>query len=517
MALPEVGSASYPTPDEIKAQLLADLRYAYVTNGLTVNATKLSEADLRYGALANRLALPIANNRIAARNRSPSEAEGDDLVALASDYGVSKRPASYAAGLVIVGVSGSGSVTIPASFVCTSAAGIQYQTTGSNTVSDGDTVEVQSLTAGTAGNLDAGELVTWDSAAIGTLVATATVAVGDIGDGADEDDDEALRQRLQRRLQFPAAGGNAAQVCTWAEDASAAVEVAFCYPAVRGPGSYDICALSTDSDRLLSTATLNTIAGVVLGQMPGFADLVTTTATAEDADVVVDIDLPLPVNSGGAGGGWRDAEPWPSDAETGVDVYAEITSVANIAIRQITVNSTNADPPVAGKRFAVWNPTGGDDSLGEMHEFTIESVGGVSGAYVITIDADSDSISFLATGMLCSAGAHNIKAYAEAFRDATRTLGPGEKTDDPDILPHARRTPSPDDMYPTDITRVLLSTMRGDYTEIQEYDYAAVYDNGSGDAGTGLFTARYSPSVPATTADPPNLLTLANLSFRRRT
>jgi hypothetical protein len=152
-----------------------------------------------------------------------------------------------------------------------------------------------------------------------------------------------------------------------------------------------------------------------------------------------------------------------------------------------------------------------------MHEFTIQTVGGVSGAYVITIDASSDSVAFITTGMVCSAGAVNLKAYAEAFRDAMRTLGPGEKTDDVDILPRAARTPGPDVEYPTDITRVLLGEMRGGYDEIQEYDYAAAYDNGTGDAGTGLFTERFSPSVPATTADPPNLLTLANLSFRRRT
>ena len=60
------------------------------------------------------------------------------------------------------------------------------------------------------------------------------------------------------------------------------------------------------------------------------------------------------MNAGGAGGGWRDAVPWPSSAETGVNVFAEVTSIANLTtLSQITVNSTAADPPKAGDRFRV--------------------------------------------------------------------------------------------------------------------------------------------------------------------
>lgn len=514
MALPEVDNVNYPTPDEIRRQWLADYFYAGKYAGLSFNVAKGSDAYYRAQAVANRLSIPFNNNRLAAQANSPEDATGDDLTELAARHGVPERPAVGASGHSTVTVA-SGSVTIPSGYKCTSGDGLQYQTTGSDTVSDGETVEIQAVDTGVGTNLAAATILTWDSAALGNLGQTCVVATGGLSDGADADTEEVLRTRLLRRLEFASAGGNPSQVNDWAEAASSAVEVAFTYSGLRGPSTYDVAIVSTDSDRIAASATVSTVAAYILGEMPGANNQIVTTVAAEQVDLIADIELPLPVNAGGAGGGWRDAVPWPSDAETGVNVYAEVTVIA-LATRQITVNSTNTDPPVAGKRFAVWNPTGGSDSLGAMHEFTIQSVGGVSGAYVITIDASSDSISFITTGMYCSAGAYNVKVYAEELRDALRALGPGEKSSDPDMLPRGRRTPGPDVSYPSEITSVLLSQVSNEYPEILDIEYADVFDTGTGAAGTGLFTARTVPSVPVTTADPPNLLTIGNLAFRRK-
>lgn len=519
MALPTVNGANYPDPDEIRGGALSDIRYSGAISGITINVAKGSDQYFRTKAFADVASIPIANNRIALQAASPLEATGADLEAQAALRGITRRPANPASGLVLIETTRWGStystVTIPTGFVCTSGDGIQYATTSAVTVTNGDAVAVEAETTGEVGNQTAGTILTWDSAAIGQLKQTCTVAQGGLGDGADADDDETLRQRLLRRLQFAAAGGNPAQTNDWAEEASSAIEVAFTYPAARGPSSYDVAIVSNDDDRIASAATVTRAAANILANMPGQQDLVCTTVAAESADMIVDIDLPLPVNAGGAGGGFRDASPWPSDAETGVNVYAEITGVT-LASRQIVVNSTSADPPVAGKRFAVWNPTGGDDELGDMHEFTIQSVAGVSGAYIITIDATSDSIAFLEVGMFCSAGAYNLKSYALAMRDAMRALGPGEKTTNTDILPRAKRNPGPDVVYPSEITNLILSDVSDDYSEILDIEYAAVIETGTGASGTGTFVDRTSPSVPATTADPPHLLTLSALSFRRK-
>ena len=513
MALPAVGNEFYPTPDEILAQLLADVRYSYAKAGLVVNVARGSELYLRYQSIANRLSIPIANNQIAQAGSNPLTATGDELEELASLRGITRRPANPASGDIVVGVT-SGSVTIPSGYKCTSGAGIQYATTGSFTVSDGGAVTVEAVTAGDDSNLTAASVLTWDSAAIGALEQVATVGTAGLSDGADEDDDEALRRRLLRRLQYAASGGNPAQTNDWAEEASAAVEVAFTYPAARGPGSYDVAIVSTDADRVASATTVARVESAVQSEMPGHSDIVVTTVALEEVDLIIDVDLPLPVNAGGAGGGWRDATPWPSDADT-TNVYAEITAI-DIANRQITVNSTSADAPAAGKRFGIWDPDGGTDSRGLMHEYTIQSVGGGTGAYVLTIDASSSSLAHVVVGMFCSAGASNLLAYAAAVKAALRALGPGEKTTNVDILPRGQRTPGPDLAYPSELTSLRLAEVSGAYSEILDITFAATLATGTGASGTALFTTLDAPSVPSTTADPPKLLALKHLALRRK-
>ncbi len=509
MALPTVGNVSYPTPDEILNQLLSDIRYQYARIGVDVNVSRGSEIYIRSKALASRVSIAIANNQISLSKLSPLTSTGDTLSELAGVYGISRRAATAAAGNVIVTVIGGGTVTIPAGFACTSPDGIQYQTSVSSTVLNGEAVAVAAVSFGKNTDQAALAVLTWDNASIGNLGQNCTVDSGGIDGGADEDDDDTLRARLVERLSYPAEGGNWAQVKQLAEKSSAAVQSAFIYTAVRGPGSYDVALSKVGTDRQLSLSNVNTVAAAILAEMPGSADLNCTSVAPEYVDAIIDARLPLPVNAGGVGDGWRDATPWPSISEA-PGVYAQVTSVANLlTVSQITVDSTSADPPKAGDRFGIWNPGGGANGDGEMAEFAILAVGGGSGAYVITIDtAQSDAINFITTGMYCSAGASSLKAYSAAFLAAVQGLGPGEKTGNTDILPRGGRKPGPDISYPTTLSSLTLASVTNTYGEVMSLSFAARF-------ATGTATPLSSPSLPSTTADPPNVLVLKNLSFRR--
>lgn len=507
MTLPSAQNATYPTPQEILSQLLADIRYGYERIGVTANVSKGSEPYIRSQAIANRISIAIQNNKLALAGVSPLDADDEQLVELAGVFGITKRAASSAAGNVVVTTLSGWPVTIPSGFICTAPNGIQYETTVATTVVTGMVVEVVAKTTGADTEQVAGTVVTWDSAAIGYLDQNATVDTGGITGGSDEDSTEVLRRRLIQRLSFPEVGGNVAQMMTFAEEATSAVEAAFCYAAARGPASYDVVVTQTGGNRALSTANLNLVGANILGKMPGSADLNLTTVAEQQVDVILNATLPLPVNAGGAGGGWRDAVPWPSTAETGAGVFARVTSIANLlTLSQITVNSTAANPPVAGKRFGIWNYA--DHA---MYEFTIlPPIGGGPGAYVITIDTNqSDAINFIQVGMCCSAGAVNLKAYAEAFYDAVLLLGPGEKTDNIDILPRGRRQPSADVLWPTNLTNALLANVIEAHPELLELSYAARLD-------TGVATTRVGPSIATTTADPSRILTLKHFSIRRQ-
>jgi hypothetical protein len=513
-----VQNESYPTPDEIRGQILSDIRWSYHQAGLTANVAKGSELYYRAQAFANRLSIAIANNQIVVARFSPLTATGDDLAAMCSLYGITARSASFAAGLVRYTTTPTTlSVTIPASFKATSGDGVQYSVTVAVTGPSGSYVEIQSVEAGELGNLDSGDILTWDSAAIGGLARTCTVSAGGITGGAAADDDEALRERLLRRLQFPAVGGNPSQVIGWSEDASAAVSAAFVYSAARGPGSYDVCVVTNDDPtRLLGASVTSSVAAGIIAEMPGWSDLLVTSIVAQSTMIVIDLDLPLPIASGGAGGGWRDAVPWPSDAETATHVRAEVTTVTP-ATRQIIVNSTATNVPAAGNRIAIWNPTGGDDGFGEFAEFTITAVGGGAGAYSLTLDATVDAFSNITRGMFVSPGAYNIKLYGKILRDAIMALGPGEKTDSADRLPRAARNPSPDVSYPADLASPLLASLSTAYPEVRDASFAECFLHGTGATGTSAYTPSYTPDVPAVVTSAPRIITISCLAFRRKT
>lgn len=507
MSIPIVANAEYPTPQEMLAGLLSEYRYGYNRIGVTVNVAKGTEPYIRYQALANRLSIAIENNRLALADISPLDAAGDALEELCSTYGVARRPASFAAGLVKVATTAA--TLIPSGYQCTAPNGMQYRTTTAVVVVAGDNVAVQAVTTGTTSNIASGTVLTWDSAALSTLNQNCTVTSGGIDGGTEEDTDEELRQRLIRRLSFPQVGGNTAQVAGFAEDASSAVQAAFVYPAARGPGSYDVALVAegtdTDNDRALNSVTVNNVASAILGNMPGNADLNCTTVAEQRIDVIMALSLPLPINAGGAGGGWRDAVPWPSTLSTDAGVLPRVTAFNS---GTFTVNTTVApgEPPQTAMRFGIWDPL-----TFTMHEYTVAGpIGGGSGAYTFTTTGGNTSwlenLNLTTNYRYLSAGCVNLASYADEYLSGVRLLGPGEKTTSVDILPRGRRNPPPDVLWPTDINTRLTTVIYSAHEEVTNINYIRRYE-------ANTTTVRSAPSAAATTADLPRILTLSSLAF----
>lgn len=501
-----LADAIYPTPQEVLDQILADIRFSFEQDGITVNLLPGSDHYKRSETVANRAAIAIYNNKISTAGLSPRTATGDDLINWCDVFGVAIRPAVAATGyLKCYGVPAT-AVSIPGEFQATVPSGVKLQVVDTTLLTlvgmvdvdgqDTPLVQVTASTAGTAGNIDAGTVVQWDSAAIGALRATAVVDTGGIVDGAEADDEETLRARLLRKLRSPGVGGNWSQVAEWAEEASSAVEAAYVYPAVRGPGSYDVVITKAGGDRTLSAATCTTVSTYVAAQMPGQSDINVTSVLEQQLDVVIDLTLPLPRAAGGAGGGWKDTAPWPSTADSAIPRVSAVSSTT------ITVTSTSADIPVAGKRFAVWNP-----STQTMSELTIASVSGSTGAYVITPVEPIPN--WVAAWTRISAAASNLSTYADNFAAAVEAFGPGEKTDVVAILPRGSRKPTPDTQAPAALTTLQLNAVANASTEILNIEFGARFE-------TATTTTRSEPSVAAAPASAPRILTLQHLAFRRK-
>ena len=505
MALPAVGSSAYPTRAELRDAMLRTVKLAFQRRGLSANVLPGSDHYIRCDAVAKRLAIAYANLENVLDTLSPLDAQEEYLEALCGVFGITRRGASRAAGYVTIVVTGGGTITIPAGFQCTSAAGVKYQTTSANVaVSNGASVQVQAVNAGASTNVVAGALVSWDSASIGFLGSTATVAAGGIINGFDEDDDEKLRERLIDRLSYPQGGGNISQFRAWAEETSAAIEKAYAYAAARGPGSVDVALTSEGGTREVSSLYVAEVSAYIATQVPGHVGLNVTSVVAQELDVVLLAKLPLPPQAGGSGGGWRDATPWPSGAVTlGVSdgkVTGYVSGTGTATVRETTA-------PVVGQRIGVWDPTGGTDGDGTMREYEVATVGGVAGAWTITV-ANGFTVSPL--GAYVSAGAANLADYGDTFLAAMQSLGPGEKTTSTNILPRGRRQPPPDVSNPSDATSKQLDAITSTFAEVLDLSYAARLE-------TGTTTTRTAPSVPATTTLAPRILTLKHFAIRAST
>ena len=200
MTVPEVRGQFYPTKEEAKSVYLNALSASAERAGLTVNVLPGSLNDIKADAIASIVVPAYANNKLARQSLSPLECSDDQIVDVAAAYGVIPRPASASSGRLAVSLtSATTTVTIPAGFVATGSDGTKVQTTAVSVVSSGSTVDVQSTTGGSSTNQAAGTQFTWDSATIANLKRTATVDVGGLTLGRDEDSPAIVRQRLLDR------------------------------------------------------------------------------------------------------------------------------------------------------------------------------------------------------------------------------------------------------------------------------------------------------------------------------
>jgi uncharacterized phage protein gp47/JayE len=128
-----------------------------------------------------------------------------------ADGSKGRKAASYAAG--VVQFQGNPMV-LPIGTTVSGMNGVLYQTTTEADIGDVGigTAEVVAQTAGAIGNLPDGDSMMLTPETLGV---TAN-ALGDITGGADQENDDQLRERILFRIQNPPMGGSQADYIAWA-------------------------------------------------------------------------------------------------------------------------------------------------------------------------------------------------------------------------------------------------------------------------------------------------------------
>lgn len=275
-------SFTVPTFDEIRSALLRDIR------NLLPESDVLPDSDFyaRASSVASAVEGLYQHQAWICRQIFPDTADSEYLEWHASERGLSRKAASYAAGtMTIAGTAG----TIVASGMAGTIGGtVGVETSASTTIGSGGTavVAITATTAGTDGNVDAGTTVTLTSPPSG-VDSTATIVT--LSGAIDAEKDAELLDRLLDLLRHPPAGGNKYDYRRWARSISG-VSDAYVYPLRRGLGTVDVAIVARDG--LPSTATIASVQSYIDSMRPVAIDSCLVLApTIKTVDITAAVTL----------------------------------------------------------------------------------------------------------------------------------------------------------------------------------------------------------------------------------
>jgi uncharacterized phage protein gp47/JayE len=459
-------------------------------------------------AVADQVSLGFLNADVLFDAAFPDSATGEDLDRLLDQYGLTRREAAGGSGTITL-VS-SLTTLVPTGTQLVSATGLRYEVTLGGSYSNGSEIPVSAIDTGTATNLGAGSILTWNNTpAFARSTSEVTQA---ITGGVEAEDDETARARLLARLRNPPGGGNWQQVAEIVEASDPIVQKAFPYPAANGPGTIHVAVTGYPSEVSKSREVANSkvngiITSYTLGNLPEHADILVTTVNDVPTDVAFRLTLPVSLNSGDVanaadGGGWLDADPFPYIDGTGAFSYAKVSSVSSstsFTIQFYGEDATQTDP-VAGSTRIQWL----DRSTWTVQQATIltssSSSLSDSGAYLYSfaVTLDKPFAGIAANDWIFPACLH-AQDYVDALLEHFALMGPGEKTNAVTLRRRAFRHPRPSSSWASSVDASMLRKLSNAGDEVLAAEF--------------LYRSTTTPALPSIITDPPNILIPRQLAF----
>ncbi len=312
----------------------------------------------------------------------------------------------------------------------------------------------------------------------------------DFSGGAPTESAQQYARRILDEIRYRGAAGNNAQIRAWTRKSSNAIEDAFVYACALNAGTVVLCVVQRRGNGvgplarqagagLLADATAYMVPpGSPV--MPAHPFVVPLTFVAEPVDTMARLTMPK-----GSPAGWTDPAPWPNSTAT----VAEVTTVTSQTDIQITATGVNA--PTGTPRVMIWDEASSSFEL--LAVTTVTDLG--AGVYRLQLSAAPSFTVVIGDVVSPDAGVRvAIARGAELYHDS---LGPGEVVDlETSFLAHrAFRFPPPDEAWPAQAGSSL-----GDYLR-----------NALGGSSSNALVVSQSvtePTVPASPADGPSLLTL---------
>jgi len=167
--------------------------------------------------------------------RNVETATDDDLTAVCDEMGITRHPATYSSGSVVIkGITGA---TITQGDLVASGL-INYEFMDNAVIPEGGeiTVAVQSKVLGAVGNVPVGAIKSFPKTLTG--ISEVTNPAPTTG-GYDEESDDNLKERYYIKVRTPATSGNKYQYISWAREVIS-VGSAKCFPLWAGNGTVKV-------------------------------------------------------------------------------------------------------------------------------------------------------------------------------------------------------------------------------------------------------------------------------------
>jgi uncharacterized phage protein gp47/JayE len=347
------GKLTVKQRDQVRDEWLRNFKNRVPTANITKDSYEFIVASTDADAM-----MPLyANAGYIADGTSFTTARGQLLTDYAAKMNRPRRPAVGARGYVIIEAATGGGEILAGTELRYQAKGARFKVSTTATYLPGDLCAIEGISLGSQTNLPKDTQLTWLTPPIGILgtckVFENTDGSGLTG-GAPEETDEDLIAALVRKFSEPASSGNDAAVIDFIEELKGiAIQKAFCFPCLGGPGQYSIAFTmrpdSPGASRLPNSAHIAFVEAQVKDAFP--ADDGISALELVDHDIYPILKVRWKTGASG----FADMAPWPAYSSPAPTV---LSGGANPVATASSCRVTDASgAPSVGNTIAFYDST----------------------------------------------------------------------------------------------------------------------------------------------------------------
>lgn len=441
-------------------QIARDYARSYRIRNTAADVGPGTQVELDALTLADQLVVVYADAQTVGAATNVRGTFGARLTALAAADGLNpaRLPAAGAVGFVAMQAVAGGALVLAGAVLKDPLTNMRFDVTTTGTYGNGAAVPIRGIDTGPATNLAAATSLAWQNPPIGAGPVALVVAQSDgsgLSGGRDEESDAELQDRIiAKRANPPAAGNVAAYIETLESIANLAVQKAFAYPAIKGPGTTGIAftlrPAQPGGSRVPNAAELATALAVLVSTFPADDGILMATLQAQGVTPV------LRVQWSRSASGWVDAAPWPAYV-AGDKVHVDNAVTIGALTFRVTTGTTTTGPQV-GQTVAVYDATSGRFKRKRIATVSTVVAGKSWDLTFTATNAASDTAFVPANGAAVSPWSDSLDSLVAPVASHFDSLGPGEQSSVlPDPGRRLRREPESPAKWPSVVSNRMLT------------------------------------------------------------